>query len=168
MVRPIDNQQYASSPANSKKVRLVAMVLPTVMFYFGIVHLSLDILRMAGHKAPFRISSTPKGSPMPTALYALIEDVVAVDGGGGQIYRYALRTRYLSSPYFRRMLFEMNCFWSGGSIICAAAITAVIFTVSEPVAFTVRQQNPKLKHIPLMNQTDVTNSLAGPFHSPGL
>jgi hypothetical protein len=113
------------------------MVLPTVMFYFGIVHLSLDILRMAGFKAPFRISSTPKGSVMPTALYALIEDVVAVDGGGGQIYRYALRTRYLSSPYFRRMLFEMNCFWSGGSIIVAAAITAVIFTVSEPVAFTV-------------------------------
>lgn len=144
------------------------MVLPTVMFYFGIVHLSLDILRMAGYKAPFRISSTPKGSPMPTALYALIEDVVAVDGGGGQIYRYALRTRYLSSPYFRRMLFEMNCFWSGGSIICAAAITAVIFTVSEPVAFTVRQQTPKLNHIPLMNQTDVTNSLAGPFRSPGL
>lgn len=118
------------------------MVLPTVMFYFGFVHLTLDILRMAGHKAPFRISSTPKGSVMPTALYALIEDVVAVDGGGGQIYRYALRTRYLSSPYFRRMLFEMNCFWSGGSIICAAAITAVVFTVSEPVAFTVSDPNP--------------------------
>lgn len=113
------------------------MILPTVMFYFGIVHLSLDILRMCGFKAPFRISSTPKGSTMPTALYALIEDVVAVDGGGGQIYRYALRTRYLSSPYFRRMLFEMNCFWSGGSILCAAAITAIIFTVSEPVAYTV-------------------------------
>lgn len=112
------------------------MVLPTVMFYFGFVYLSLDIFRMMGFKAPFRISSTPKGSVMPTALYALIEDVVAVDGGGGQIYRYALRTRYLSSPYFRRMLFEMNCFWSGGSIICAAAITAVIFTVQENVAFT--------------------------------
>lgn len=117
-------------------VRLVAMVLPTVMFYFGFVHLTLDILRMMGFKAPFRISSTPKGSVMPTALYALIEDVVAVDGGGGQMYRYALRNRYLSSPYFRRMLFEMNCFWSGGSIIFAAAITAIIFTVSEPVAFT--------------------------------
>ncbi|KAJ5200536.1 hypothetical protein N7491_008657 [Penicillium cf. griseofulvum] len=117
-------------------VRLIAMVLPTVMFYFGIVYLSLDIFRMMGFKAPFRISSTPKGSVMPTALYALIEDVVAVDGGGGQIYRYALRTRYLSSPYFRRMLFEMNCFWSGGSIVFAAAITAVIFTVQENVAFT--------------------------------
>ncbi|KAJ5295626.1 hypothetical protein PENANT_c001G10466 [Penicillium antarcticum] len=117
-------------------VRLIAMVLPTVMFYFGIVYLSLDVFRMMGYKAPFRISSTPKGSVMPTALYALIEDVVAVDGGGGQIYRYALRTRYLSSPYFRRMLFEMNCFWSGGSIVFAAAITAVVFTVEESVAFT--------------------------------
>lgn len=136
MVRPTDslNCMLLAKPLS---VRLIAMVLPTVMFYFGFVHLTLDILRMAGFKAPFRISSTPKGSVMPTALYALIEDVVAVDGGGGQIYRYALRTRYLSSPYFRRMLFEMNCFWSGGSIIFAAAITAIVFTVSEPVAFTV-------------------------------
>ncbi|OJJ51228.1 hypothetical protein ASPZODRAFT_56216 [Penicilliopsis zonata CBS 506.65] len=117
-------------------VRLVAMVLPSVMFYFGFVHLSLDVLRMMGFKAPFRISSTPKGSVMPTALYVLIEDVVAVDGGGGQMYRYALRTRYLSSPYFRRMLFEMNCFWAGGSIIWAGAITAIVFTTPEPVAYT--------------------------------
>ncbi|KAJ5947242.1 hypothetical protein N7466_000257 [Penicillium verhagenii] len=139
LVKPTDNKNKRNTKVislTSTTVRLVAMVLPTVMFYFGIVHLVLDILRMAGFKAPFRISSTPKGSPMPTALYALIEDVVAVDGGGGQIYRYALRTRYLSSPYFRRMLFEMNCFWSGGSIICAAAITAIIFTVEESVAFT--------------------------------
>ncbi|KAJ5894655.1 hypothetical protein N7495_006346 [Penicillium taxi] len=117
-------------------VRLIAMILPTVMFYFGFVHLTLEFLRMFGFKAPFRISSTPKGSVMPTALYALIEDVVAVDGGGNQIYRYALRTRYLSSPYFRRMLFEMNIFWSGGAIVVAAGITAIVFTVSEPVAFT--------------------------------
>jgi hypothetical protein len=144
-------------------VRLIAMVLPTVMFYFGIVYLSLDIFRMMGYKAPFRISSTPKGSVMPTALYALIEDVVAVDGGGGQIYRYALRTRYLSSPYFRRMLFEMNCFWSGGSIVFAAAITAIVFTVDEPVAFTVsKSPKPQIEY-----KLTRKISWAGPFHLPG-
>lgn len=113
------------------------MPLPTVMFYFGAVHLTLDVLRMSGHKAPFRISSTPRGSVMPTALYVLVEDIVAVDGGGGQSFRYALRKRYLSSPYFRRMLFEMNCFWAGGSLIAAAAITAIIFTTPINVAYTV-------------------------------
>ncbi|QGA14289.1 hypothetical protein EYB26_001942 [Talaromyces marneffei] len=117
-------------------IRLLAMPLPTVMFYFGAVHLTLDILRMTGHKAPFRISSTPQGSVMPTALYVLVEDIVAVDGGGGQSFRYALRKRYLSSPYFRRMLFEMNCFWAGGSLITAAAITAIIFTTPINVAYT--------------------------------
>ncbi|KAL6230872.1 hypothetical protein BDW75DRAFT_55824 [Aspergillus navahoensis] len=118
-------------------VRLVAMVLPTVMFYFGAVYLSLDILRVCGFRAPFRISSTPKGAVMPTALYVLIEDVVAVDGGGGQMYRYALRTRYLSSPYFRRMLVQMNFFWAGGSIIWAAAITAMVFTTPQDAAFVI-------------------------------
>lgn len=125
-------------------VRLIAMILPSVMFYFGAVHLSLDILRMLGFKAPFRISSTPQGSVMPTALYVLVEDIVAVDGGGGQIYRYALRTRYLSSPYFRRMLVEMNYFWAGGSIIWAAAITAIIFTTPRPVGFTVSSRPPRM------------------------
>ncbi|KAL3478673.1 hypothetical protein BJX99DRAFT_224130 [Aspergillus californicus] len=118
-------------------VRLVAMVLPTVMFYFGAVYLTLDILRACGHRAPFRISSTPKGAVMPTALYVLIEDVVAVDGGGGQMYRYALRTRYLSSPYFRRMLVQMNYFWAGGAMIWAAAITAMIFTTPQDAAFAI-------------------------------
>lgn len=113
------------------------MPLPTVMYYFGFVHLTLDYLRARGYQAPFRISSTPKGSVMPTALYVLIEDIVAVDGGGGKKYRRALRDRYLASPYFRQMLFEMNCFWGGGSIICAVIITVVIFTTSRDVAYTV-------------------------------
>ncbi|KAI9369328.1 hypothetical protein BJX61DRAFT_536518 [Aspergillus egyptiacus] len=118
-------------------VRLVAMVLPTVMFYFGGVYLSLDILRALGFKAPFRISSTPKGAVMPTALYVMIEDVVAVDGAGGQMYRYALRTRYLSSPYFRRMLLQMNYFWAGGALIWAGGITAMVFTTPQDAAFTI-------------------------------
>ena len=142
------------------------MVLPTVMFYFGGVHLSLDILRACGFKAPFRISSTPTGSPMPTALYVLIEDVIAVDGGGGQVYRYALRTRYLSSPYFRRMLFEMNCFWGGGSVVFAAAITAIVFTVPESVAFTV--SSPACSPHPLSSASLLTMaSWAGPSRSLG-
>lgn len=113
------------------------MPLPSVMYYFGIVHMTLDLLRARGHRAPFRISSTPKGYVMPTALYVLIEDIVAVDGGGGQKYRRALRDRYLASPYFRQMLFEMNCFWGGGSIIWATIITILIFTTPRDVAYTV-------------------------------
>jgi len=118
-------------------IRLLAMPLPTVMYYFGLIHLSLDLLRARGYKAPFRISSTPKGSVMPTALYVFIEDIVAVDGGGGQKYRRALRDRYLASPYFRQMLFEMNCFWAGGAIVWATVITIIIFTTPRDVAYTV-------------------------------
>ncbi|KAK2807997.1 hypothetical protein FQN50_005079 [Emmonsiellopsis sp. PD_5] len=118
-------------------IRLLAMPLPTVMYYFGLVHLTLDLLRAKGYQAPFRISSTPKGSVMPTALYVLIEDIVAVDGGGGQKYRRALRDRYLASPYFRQMLFEMNCFWGGGSIIFAVITTILIFTTPRDVAYTI-------------------------------
>ncbi|PGH35973.1 hypothetical protein GX50_01143 [[Emmonsia] crescens] len=125
-------------------IRLLAMPLPTVMYYFGIVHLTLDILRAKGYQAPFRISSTPKGSVMPTALYVLIEDIVAVDGAGGQKYRRALRNRYLASPYFRQMLFEMNCFWGGGSIIFATVSTILIFTTPRDVAYVIGWSLPIL------------------------
>ncbi|PGH03658.1 hypothetical protein GX51_03922 [Blastomyces parvus] len=125
-------------------IRLLAMPLPTVMYYFGIVHLTLDILRANGYQAPFRISSTPKGSVMPTALYVLIEDIVAVDGAGGQKYRRALRNRYLASPYFRQMLFEMNCFWGGGSIIFATVTTILIFTTPRDVAYVIGWSLPIL------------------------
>jgi hypothetical protein len=117
------------------------MPLPTVMYYFGIVHILLDILRARGYTAPFRISSTPKGSAMPTALYVLIEDIIAVDGGGGQLYRRALRDRYLASPYFRQMLFEENCFWAGGAIFWATVFTILIFTTPRDVAYVVSLHN---------------------------
>lgn len=113
------------------------MPLSTVMYFFGFVHLSLDFLRAQGYKAPFRISSTPKGSVMPTALYVLIEDIVAVDGAGGQKYRRALRDRYLASPPFRQMLWEMNCFWGGGSVLFAIITTALVFTLPRDAAFAV-------------------------------
>lgn len=107
------------------------------MYYFGIVHILLDILRARGYSAPFRISSTTKGSAMPTALYVFVEDIIAVDGGGGQKYRRALRDRYLASPYFRRILFEENCFWAGGAILWATVITVLIFTTPRDVAYVV-------------------------------
>ncbi|KAI5307867.1 hypothetical protein KEM55_007191, partial [Ascosphaera atra] len=114
--------------------RLLAMPLPSVMYYFSFVNTSLDILRALGYKAPFRISSTPKGSVMPTALYVYIEDIVAVDGGGGQVYRRALRNRYLASPMFRQMLFEMNCFWTAGAFAFATAATVLVFTLERDAA----------------------------------
>ncbi|KAI5303180.1 hypothetical protein KEM56_007826 [Ascosphaera pollenicola] len=118
-------------------IRLLAMPLPTVMYYFGFVYITLDVLRAFGYKAPFRISSTPKGSVMPTALYPLIEDIVAVDGGGGQKYRLALRSRYLASPMFRQMLFEMNCFWAGGAVAAATLTTILVFTLQRDAAYAV-------------------------------
>lgn len=123
------------------------MPLPTVMFYWGGVLLSLDILRICGVRTPFQISSTPKGAVMPAALYVLIEDVMAVDCGGGQKYRYALRIRYLSSPYFRQLLFKLNCFWSGGALIWAAGITVIVFKTPINIAYTVRTINSNIIHI---------------------
>ena len=55
----------------------------TMLYAFGIQMLIIDIMRLAGMRAPLRISSLPRGSPLRPGIYSIIEDVCAVDGGGG-------------------------------------------------------------------------------------
>jgi hypothetical protein len=48
---------------------------------------------------------------MKPGVFVLIEDIVAVDGGGGQEFRDALVVRYESNGAFRRLVEQMNWFW---------------------------------------------------------
>jgi hypothetical protein len=68
-------------------IRLLAMPVPTMAFAFGIELLIMDIARLAGMRAPVRISSLPVGAPLRPGIYAIIEDVVSVDGSGGTEFR---------------------------------------------------------------------------------
>ena len=66
----------------------------------------------------------------------LVEDVIAVDGGGGTAYRNALIARYEASPYFRTLLQQLNWFWGIGSLAVAVTTSIAIYAVdSEDVAF---------------------------------
>ncbi|KAH0144542.1 hypothetical protein KCU67_g13035, partial [Aureobasidium melanogenum] len=69
-------------------------------------------------------------------VFVLIEDVVAVDGGGGTLYREVLIARYEASPYFRTLLRQLNWFWGLGSFAVALMTTSLIYTVeNEDAAF---------------------------------
>src|SRR5204863_7530583 len=89
----------------------------------------------AGTRAPVPISSMPKGAPMTPGLYSIIEDVVAVNGGGGRPYREALRKRYEASSLFRRMLVRLSFFWGLGALSMAIATTIIVFVVRREIAF---------------------------------
>ncbi len=81
---------------------------------------------LTGRKAPFRISSTPKGGEVYPGVYYLIEDIVAVNAGAGRPFREALAARYIASPRFRRMIKVQSLFWSIPSLIVAIVCTIII------------------------------------------
>jgi len=68
-------------------------------------------------------------------IYFIIEDVIAVDGGGDTAYRERLNARYEASHLFRQMLHRLTLFWASGAFVMAVICTIVIFTVPGPVAY---------------------------------
>lgn len=83
----------------------------------------------------FRMSSHVKGAVTPPITYSIIEDAVAVDGGGGRRYRTALMMRYTASPKFRALLRDMTWFWGISSLLVGLVLMALIFTVKREVAY---------------------------------
>jgi len=75
-------------------VPLVAQSTSTVMFIVGGEVVISFFMCVSGTKIPFRVSSLPPGTKTRPAIYTIIEDIVAVDGGGGRPFREALNMRY--------------------------------------------------------------------------
>lgn len=111
------------------------MPAPSLLFIVGVLLIISWGMRALGMRTPFRVSSLPAGTPTRPLIYTLMEDIVAVDGSGGQEWRVALNARYEASPIFRHMLDRLNVFWGFASVALAIALTSAIFTVPVTVAY---------------------------------
>ena len=118
-------------------LRVLCMPGPAILYSLGGVLAIISLYHHMNWKAPFRISSTGKGEKVLPAVYYFIEDVVAVNAGGGRPYREALAARYRASPRFRQMLMKQSLFWSIPSLLLAIPLTviAVINEVPATVAY---------------------------------
>ena len=66
------------------------------------------------------------------ASYTIAEDVVAVDGKQGDVFRAVWNARYEASPPFRQLLAEMDLLWGLSGVGIGAGLIAVIFAVDNP------------------------------------
>jgi hypothetical protein len=87
--------------------------------------------------APFRISSTARGEVVRPGIYILLEDVIAVDLGGGYIFRKEFNEYWEASPILRRRLSRLSIFWSLSGLLVCSVCTVVIFTVDVEIGFAV-------------------------------
>lgn len=113
------------------------MAPTTMLFVFGTELLIVDTMRFFHLPAPVRISSIPRGAQLRPGIYSLVEDICAVDGGGGTAFREALDRRYEASHVFRTMLRRLGIFWAVGAEGMAVLCTILIFTVEVDYAYAI-------------------------------
>ncbi|KAL7276068.1 hypothetical protein RUND412_000947 [Rhizina undulata] len=117
-------------------LRVLALAPTMVLFMSGPLFLLSCFTYKRGRRTSFRISSSPKGSLATPGVFHLIEDIVAIEGGGGREFRQAWHDRYQASMVFREMLFKMTLFWGAGATVMGGVMLAVAFgTPSKYVAF---------------------------------
>lgn len=107
-------------------------MIPSMLVGMVSVQLLLSLFRPS---APIWISSLPPGHELRPAGYYIMEDVVAVDGGGRSAYRRALNLRYHQSPIFQRLISEMTIYWSIGGLFFIGISAIFVFLTSLNFAF---------------------------------
>jgi len=137
-------QTIPAVDADSPILPLFAMITSTVLFIMSTILISTFILYHARVKMPFRVSSLPAGHIAHPAVFTIIEDVVAVDGGGGIQYREELIARYDASPLFRRMLNHLDAFWGFGALLVSTLVTVLLWTIPAAIGYWIGWSVPFL------------------------
>ncbi|KAK5674227.1 hypothetical protein LTS10_013064 [Elasticomyces elasticus] len=108
-------------------IRLVAIGLPVLLISVGTQLLVAAALVYTRTAAPFTISSVGKGQPVRSGVYAITEDIVAVDGGQGQAFRQQLEARYLASRTIRGLFHRLDLVWGVSAVVVGALSTGLLF-----------------------------------------
>lgn len=149
-------------------IPLFAMITSTSLILSGVRMAGTFFLYYAKVKIPVRISSLPAGHIVRPAVYTLIEDIIAVNGGAGTKYREELNARYEASPLFRRMLNRLDGFWGFGALTTAATVTALLWTIKvEYIYWAGMSSRLECFNGLLMMQFDV-HRICGTFHMGGV
>jgi hypothetical protein len=115
-------------------LRVLSMPGPAILYCLSGPVFVLSMYNFFNWKAPFRISSTHKGEKVLPGIFYIVEDIVAVNSGGGRPFREAMAARYKASPIFRKMLRDLSWFWSIPGLLMASACTVVVVINPVPEA----------------------------------
>lgn len=121
----------SGSGEDPPNIRQSSMPQAIVLYLAGSQLLLTAVMNSMGWKTPMRLSSTPSRSVTLPGVFTLMEDIVAVDGGGHQEFRKALVARYNASPQFRKMLAQLNWFWAIGSLVIALVTTIICYVIDD-------------------------------------
>lgn len=107
-------------------VRMAALPPCILLVQVGFTLVIVGILAKLGLRQPFAVSSMPAGTVFRPGILTIIEDVVAVDGGRGRLYRSALMERYRVSLRFQKLMEDLNWFWGFGGLVMGILLITII------------------------------------------
>ncbi|KAF8576148.1 hypothetical protein K439DRAFT_1623058 [Ramaria rubella] len=93
-----------------------------------VISLGLQLLlTLTRFRTPFRVNSTLAGARVKPGVFYVMEDVVAVEGGGGKPFRERWATSYNESPALRDVVRDLTIWWGAGSILVFGISAVVVF-----------------------------------------
>lgn len=124
------------------QIRLLSLPAAVLMYVVATLTLLSLALNRLGWKLPFRFGSVDAGNVVRPAIFYIVEDVVAVDGGGGVEYRKAFVARYASSLVFRQMIWNLSVVWMLYFYVFAVLFTVLVFTLPKMAVYAVGWAGP--------------------------
>jgi hypothetical protein len=112
-------------------VRMTSLPPSILLVQVGFTLVIVGILAKLGVRQPFPVSSIPAGDVFLPGILVIIEDVVAVDGGRGRLYRSALMKRYRASLRFQRLIENLNWFWGFGGFVMGVLLICILASVRD-------------------------------------
>jgi len=124
------------------QIRLISLPAAVLMYMVATLTLLSLVLNRLDITLPFRFGSLDAGNVVRPAIFYIVEDIVAVDGGGGMEYRKAFGARYDSSPIFRGILWNLSVVWMCAFYIFAILFTVLVFTLPKVAVYAVGWAGP--------------------------
>ena len=124
------------------QIRLISLPAAVLMYLVATLTLLSLILNALKFKLPFRFGSLEAGNVLRPAVYYIVDDVVAVDGGGGIEYRKAFIARYDSSAIFQRIIWDVSVVWMLYFYVFAILFTVLVFTLPKAAVYAVGWAGP--------------------------
>lgn len=105
---------------------------------------------------------------MRPAVYVIGEDVVAVDGEQGDVFRAQWNARYESSAPFRTLLARLDWLWGLSGVLVAGATIGVIFGVKQDAVGWAVGRCSAVMRGDVLEGPGLIKSQAGQSHGSGL
>lgn len=125
---------YVISTSLEEPVLWLFLMSPGIIAGFAILTTAVSAIPF---RLPFSVSSDAKGERCKPFVYYVIEDFVAVDAGQKRRYREELRARWTASPVFRRLIWDVNMWWTIGGVIFIGVLAGMTWGLPFDVAYGV-------------------------------